>query len=74
VSVLAVLASVLYLPTNAFVPSVLRQRLLPARLQMAIDYNDPVVTEEFGKVQPMSYEDVEAELQAKGIPVPPTMK
>ena len=31
---------------------------------MAIDYNDPVVAEEFAKVQPMSFEDVEEELQA----------
>lgn len=36
---------------------------------MAIDYNDPVVAEEFAKVQPMSFEDVEAELLQKGIPV-----
>ena len=34
---------------------------------MAIDYNDPVVAEEFAKVQPMSYEDVEEELQQSGI-------
>jgi len=43
-------------------------------MHMAIDYNDPVVAEEFAKVQPMVYEDVAEELQAKGIPVPPTMK
>lgn len=41
---------------------------------MAIDYNDPVVAEEFAKVQPMDYDDVEAELKEKGIPVSPTMK
>jgi len=40
---------------------------------MAIDYNDPVVAEEFAKVQPMEFEEVEAELMEKGIPVPPTM-
>lgn len=34
---------------------------------MAIDYNDPVVAEEFAKVQPMTYEDVEEELQKSGI-------
>ena len=34
---------------------------------MAIDYNDPVVAEEFNKVQPMSYEEVEEELQQSGI-------
>ena len=43
-------------------------------LNMAIDYNDPVVAEEFANVQPMTFEDVETELRAKGIPVPPTMK
>jgi len=41
---------------------------------MVIDYNDPVVAEEFTKVQPMAFEDVEAELREKGIPVSPTMK
>jgi hypothetical protein len=40
---------------------------------MAIDYNDPVVAEEFATVQPMAFEDVEEELGAKGIRVPPTM-
>lgn len=36
-------------------------------LRMAIDYNDPVVAEEFAKVQPLSYEEVEEELQQSGI-------
>lgn len=39
----------------------------------AIDYNDPVVAEEFAKVQPMEFDDVEEELQKSGIRVPPTM-
>lgn len=39
----------------------------------AIDYNDPVVAEEFAKVQPMDFEDVEDELQRSGIRVPATM-
>lgn len=39
----------------------------PTALQMAIDYNDPVVAEEFAKVQPLTYEEVEAELQESGI-------
>ena len=43
------------------------------RLSMAIDYNDPMVAEEFALVQPMEFDDVEAELRAKGIPVPPTL-
>ena len=34
---------------------------------MAIDYNDPVVAEEFAAVQPMTYEEVEEELQQSGI-------
>ncbi|CAB9502942.1 expressed unknown protein [Seminavis robusta] len=44
-----------------------------SRLQMAIDYNDPVVAEEFTQVQPMAFEDVEEELMKSGIRVPPTM-
>eukprot|EP00549_Striatella_unipunctata_P013301 CAMPEP_0118680992 /NCGR_PEP_ID=MMETSP0800-20121206/4687_1 /TAXON_ID=210618 ORGANISM="Striatella unipunctata, Strain CCMP2910" /NCGR_SAMPLE_ID=MMETSP0800 /ASSEMBLY_ACC=CAM_ASM_000638 /LENGTH=222 /DNA_ID=CAMNT_0006577231 /DNA_START=135 /DNA_END=803 /DNA_ORIENTATION=+ len=40
---------------------------------MAMDYNDPVVAEEFGKVQPMSFEEVEEELNSKGILAPPMM-
>jgi hypothetical protein len=42
-------------------------------LKMAIDYNDPLVMEEFNNVQPMTYEEVEEELQAKGIRAPATM-
>ena len=40
---------------------------------MAVDYNDPVVAEEFANVQPMSYEEVEEELQQSGIRASPTM-
>lgn len=36
-------------------------------LKMAIDYNDPVVAQEFAAVQPLSYEEVEEELQFSGI-------
>lgn len=39
----------------------------------ALDYNDPVVAEEFANVQPMAFEDVESELMSSGIRVPPTM-
>ncbi len=42
-------------------------------LGMALDYNDPVVAEEFGKVQTMEFEEVEEELLESGIPVGPTM-
>jgi len=42
-------------------------------LKLAIDYNDPVVAEEFALVQPMSYEEVEEELNLSGIRAPPTM-
>lgn len=34
---------------------------------MAIDYNDPVVAQEFAAVQSMSWEEVEEELQLSGI-------
>ena len=36
-------------------------------LPMAIDYNDPVVAEEFNNVQPMTYEEVEEELSMSGV-------
>jgi len=39
----------------------------------AIDYNDPVVAEEFAKVQPMDLDTVEAELLETGIRAPATM-
>jgi len=39
----------------------------------AIDYNDPVVAEEFANVQPLSFEDVEDELRQQGIPVSQAM-
>jgi hypothetical protein len=57
-------------------PSVSRTaapRTSKSSLRMAIDYNDPIVAEEFMNVQPMAIEDVEEELQSKGIPIPPTM-
>ena len=53
---------------------VARRTATPTLLNMVIDYNDPLVAEEFANVQPMSFEDVEDELLAKGIPVPATMK
>lgn len=36
-------------------------------IPMAIDYNDPVVAAEFANVQPMTYEEVEAELRESGV-------
>jgi len=40
---------------------------------MAIDYNDPVVAEEFAKVQVMDFDDVVDELLMSGVRAPPTM-
>lgn len=40
---------------------------------MAIDYNDPVVAEEFMKVQAMEFDDVEKEINDLGQKVPPDM-
>jgi hypothetical protein len=53
----------------AWVPSIptTSMRAWRSSLQMAIDYNDPVVAEEFAKVQPLSYEEVEEELQESGV-------
>lgn len=42
-------------------------------LLMAIDYNDPVVAEEFNNIQPMTYEEVEEELAMSGIRGSPDM-
>lgn len=38
-------------------------------LHSKIDYNNPVVAEEFAAVQPLPYDEVEAELRQEGIPV-----
>jgi len=42
-------------------------------LFMALDYNDPVVAEEFAKTQTMTLEECESEITNMGIPVPKTM-
>lgn len=42
-------------------------------LRMALNYNDPVVGQELAKVQPMSFEEVEAELAGQGIRVSQAM-
>jgi hypothetical protein len=42
-------------------------------LFMALDYNDPLVAAEFAKVQPLDFDEVEAELLQSGIRSPPTM-
>lgn len=42
-------------------------------LSMALDYNNPVVAEEFGKIQPMTYEEVEEELMMSGVRGSPDM-
>ena len=51
-------------------PASRRQRVCQ---YMALDYNDPVVAEEYAKVQPMDFEMVEEELQQSGIRASPTM-
>lgn len=42
-------------------------------LNMALDYNDPVVAEEFAAIQSLTYDEVEDELLESGIRAPPTM-
>lgn len=42
-------------------------------LFMALNYNDPVVAEEFAKTQTMTLEECESEISKMGIPVPKTM-
>ena len=60
----------------AFAPAnpTIRTSVTNTRLQMAIDYNDPVVAAEFANVQPMDFDEVEAELRQKGIPVSATIR
>lgn len=50
-----------------------RARTSGTSLRMAIDYNDPVVAEEFAKVQPLTYDEVAEELQQSGVRPGPTM-
>ena len=76
---LAILLTCSFSGTSAWLPyaSLTRQPLVqrsrPTTARHALDYNDPVVAEEFANVQPMDFDDVEAELIAKGIPVPAAM-
>lgn len=60
----------------AFMPASLptTSSRVATRLHMGLDYKDPVVAAEFEKVQPMTYEDVEEELKASGIPYSQSMK
>jgi hypothetical protein len=44
-----------------------------SKLQMALDYNDPVVAEELNQVQILSYDEMEEQLNESGIPVPAAM-
>lgn len=59
-------------PTSMAFSTRVRQQSASA-LNMAIDYNDPVVAEEFAKVQSLTWEDIEEELNESGIPAPPSM-
>ena len=65
--ILAVFAVASTTDVAAFVPAYprIRTSAIHSGLQMAIDYNDPVVAAEFANVQPMDFDDVEAELRAK---------
>ena len=55
--------------SNAWVPTAFAPRTTQTSLKMALDYNDPIVAQEFNNVQPMTFEEVEEELQEKGIRV-----
>lgn len=58
---------------SAFVAPTYQTARRAASLKMAIDYNDPVVMEEFNLVQTMEYDDVVAELAASGVRAPADM-
>lgn len=73
-SVTLALSTCLVGPAVAWIPpsgGLARPR--SSSLRMAIDYNDPVVAEEFKNVQPLSWEEVEDELKESGIRVSQTM-
>lgn len=57
------------LPTRSFTAAPVSSTALP----MALDYNDPVVAEEFTAVQPLTYEEVEEELIMSGVRGSPDM-
>lgn len=48
-------------------PASFQTRVSTTALPMALDYNDPIVAEEFNAVQPLSYEEVEEELIMSGV-------
>lgn len=54
-------------------PTSFQTRVTTTALPMALDYNDPVVAEEFNAVQPLSYEEVEEELMMSGVRGSPDM-
>ena len=56
------------LPTTSFAA-----RTSSTALPMALDYNDPIVAQEFTAVQPLSYEEVEEELMMSGVKGSPDM-
>lgn len=61
--------------TLAFAPNPSHQRNRWSKpLSMGLDYNDPMVAEEFANVQTMTYEEVEDELKKSGIPYSQSMK
>ena len=55
----------------AFAPA--RPFSASSSLRMALDYNDPAVAEEFNRVQTLTYEETEEELNLSGVTAPPTM-
>ena len=72
--------SILVLPllatsASAFmaVPRTMMPTRTTASLQMAIDYNDPAVMEEFNAIQSMEYDDVVDELAQSGVRAPADM-
>lgn len=59
--------------SSAFVPASRQSTTTTATLRMTLDYNDPVVADEFAQVQTMEYDDVAEELLKSGVTAPPTM-
>ncbi|GAX28440.1 hypothetical protein FisN_4Hh369 [Fistulifera solaris] len=59
--------------SHAWVPAAFAPRTKATALKMALDYNDPLVAQEFNNVQPMTFEEVEEELLEKGIRVSQAM-
>lgn len=72
-SLAVILNLAIAISTTSAWSSVQPTRRFGSALHMALDYNDPIVAEEFNNVQPLTYEEVEEELLMSGVRGNPNM-